>query len=78
MVWHDESTVTPRLTVYDLKTKVKSYIIKDVDSAVFLLFTAIKSCGVQIPMSTYVIYLHAHRLKIAAGSNPDIYGNKVS
>ena len=33
LVWHDKSTGVPRLTVYDLKTRVRSYITKDVDSS---------------------------------------------
>ena len=78
LVWHDESTVTPKLTVYDLKTKVRSYITKDVDS------NSIPSIyGNKIVWSAnsnvYIRDISAcTQTKIAAGSNPDIYGNKVS
>ena len=78
LVWHDESTVTPKLTVYDLKTKVRSYITKDVDS------NSIPSIyGNKIVWSAnsnvYIRDISAcTQTKIAAGTNPDIYGNKVS
>ena len=78
LVWHDGSTVTPKFTVYDLKTKVRSYITKDVDS------NSIPSIyGNKIVWSAnsnvYIRDISAcTQTKIAAGSNPDIYGNKVS
>ncbi len=78
LVWHDESTVTPRLTVYDLKTKVRSYIIKDVDSSSIPSIYGNKIVW-SANSNVYICDISAcTQTKIAAGSNPDIYGNKVS
>lgn len=78
LVWHDESTGVPRFTVYDIKTRARSYITKDVDNgsipAIYgnrIVWSANSNVYMRdISKST--------QTKIAAGSNPDIYGNKVS
>ena len=78
LVWHDESTTAPKLTVYDFKTKGRSYITKDVDSS-----SSPAIYGNKIVWSANSnVYIRdistCTQTKIAAGSNPDIYGTMVS
>jgi len=78
LVWHDESKGIPKLTVYDLKTKVRSSITKDVDSN---SVPAIHTNKIVWSANSNV-YIHdistRSQTKLAAGNNPDIYGNWVS
>ena len=78
LVWHDESTVTPKLTVYDLKTKARSYITKDVDSRSIPAIYGNKIVW-SANSNVYIRDISTRtQTKIAAGTNPDIYGNMVS
>jgi beta propeller repeat protein len=78
LVWFDKSTGVPKFTVYDIKTKARSYITKNIDTdsvpAIYgsrIVWSAIGNVYVRdISKST--------QTKIAAGSNPDVYGNKIS
>lgn len=78
LVWHDESSGVPRLTVYDIKTRARSHITKDVDkSSIPAIY------GSRIVWSTdSCVYMRdistSMQTKIAAGSNPDIYANRIS
>lgn len=78
LVWHDESSGVPRLTVYDIETRAKSHIIKDVDNS---SIPAIYGSRIVWSADSYV-YIRdmstSTQTKIAAGSNPDIYANRVS
>lgn len=77
LVWHDESTGVPRLTVYDLETGARSYITKDVDSdsipAIYgnrIVWSANSSVYMRdISTST--------QTRIAGGNDPGIYDNKI-
>lgn len=78
LVWHDESTVTPKFTVYDFKNKVRSYITKDVDSKSIPSIYG-KKIVWSANSNVYIRDISTRtQTKIATGSNPDIYGNKVS
>jgi beta propeller repeat protein len=78
LVWLDKSKGVPKLTVYDIKTKARSYITKNIDAesipAIYgskIVWSATGNVYVRdISSST--------QTKIAAGNNPDIYGNKIS
>lgn len=78
LVWLDKSKGVPKLTVYDTKTNARSYITKNIDAesipAIYgskIVWSAIGNVYVRdISTST--------QTKIAAGNNPDIYGNKIS
>jgi len=78
LVWHDESSGVPRLTVYDIETRARSYITKDVDNS---SIPAIYGSRIVWSADSYV-YIRdistSTQTKIAAGSNPDIYANRVS
>lgn len=78
LVWHDESSGVPKLTVYDIKTRAMSQITKDVDKdsipAIYgswIVWSA-DSCVYVYDIST------STQTKIAAGNSPDIYDNRVS
>lgn len=78
IVWHDESTGVPRLVVYDLEARARSYITMDVDRG---SIPAISGSRIVWSANSSV-YLRdistSKQTKIAAGDNPDIYGNKIS
>lgn len=78
LVWHDESSGVPRLTVYDIETRERSDITKDVDNS---SIPAIYGSRIVWSADSYV-YIRdistSTQTKIAAGSNPDIYANRVS
>lgn len=78
LVWHDESTGVPRLTLYDHESRARSYITKGVDhdsvpaiSGSRIVWSA-NSCVYMYDVST------STQTGIAAGNNPDIYGSKIS
>lgn len=78
VVWHDESSGASRLTVYDVKTAARSYIVKDVDSS---SIPAIY--GTRIVWSANsTVYMRdisqSTQTKIASGENPDIYDTKIT
>jgi len=77
LLWHDESSGTPRLTVYDISTAAKTYIIQNVDQysrpAIYgnrIVWCANNSVYLR-DMST------STQAKIGNGSDPDIYDTKV-
>ncbi len=78
LVWLDKSTGVPKFTVYDIKTNSRSYITKNIAAesipAIYgsrIVWSANGNVYVRdISTST--------QTKIAAGNNPDIYGNKIS
>jgi beta propeller repeat protein len=78
LVWLNKSTGVPKFTIYDIKTKARSYITKNINTdSVPAIY------GSRIVWSaTGNIYLRdiskSTQTKIAAGSNPDIYGNMIS
>lgn len=85
LVWHDESSGIPRLTVYDIPSGARSYITKNVDS------TSIpKIYGNRIVWSAnynqsnynYNVYMcdisTFTQNQIAVGRSPDIYGTKIT
>lgn len=78
LVWHDGSSGIPRLTVYDIKTRTRSHITKDVDNS---SIPAIYGSRIVWSADSYV-YMRdistSTQTKIAAGNNPDIYSNRVS
>jgi beta propeller repeat protein len=78
LVWHDESSEIPRLTVYDISTASKTYIIQNVDKS---SIPAIYGSRIVWSANSYV-YMHdistSTQTKIADGDNPDIYANMIS
>lgn len=78
LVWHDESSEIPRLTVYDISTASKTYIIQNVDKS---SIPAIYGSRIVWSANSYV-YMHdistSTQTKIADGNNPDIYANMIS
>lgn len=77
VVWHDDSSGTPMLTVYDLKSKSKSYITQNVDSS---SIPAI--CGNIIAWSANDgVYMQdiskSTQTMVGTGTNPDIDGTKI-
>lgn len=78
LVWHDESSEIPRLTVYDISTASKTYIIQNVDKS---SIPAIYGSRIVWSANSY-IYMHdistSTQTKIAGGNNPDIYANMIS
>jgi beta propeller repeat protein len=77
IVWHDESSGTPRLAVYDIPTATKSYITQNVDQ-----YSKPAIYGDRIVWSANdSVYLRnistSTQSKIGNGSNPDIYDTKV-
>jgi len=78
LVWHDGSSEIPRLTVYDISTASKTYIIQNVDKS---SIPAIYGSRIVWSANSYV-YMHdistSTQTKIAGGNNPDIYANMIS
>lgn len=78
LVWHDESSEIPRLTVYDISTASKTYIIQNVDKS---SIPAIYGSRIVWSANSY-IYMYdistSTQTKIAGGNNPDIYANMIS
>jgi beta propeller repeat protein len=77
IVWHDESSGTPRLAVYDIPTATKNYITQNVDQ-----YSKPAIYGDRIVWSANdSVYLRnistSTQSKIGNGSNPDIYDTKV-
>lgn len=77
LVWYDESTKMPRFTVYDLKTRARSHISKNVDNT---SIPAIYGNRVVWSANTTVYMWETFsrtQTQIAIGDNPDIYRNKI-
>ncbi|MFZ2499491.1 hypothetical protein [Methanosarcina sp.] len=77
LVWLDESSGTPRLTVYDIPTATKSYITQNVDQ-----YSKPAIYGDRIVWSSndsvYLMNISTSTQTIIGnGSNPDIYDTKV-
>lgn len=78
LVWLNKNARTPKLTVYDIKTKTSSYITKNIDAE---SIPAIYGSKIVWSANGNVYFRDISKStqsKIAAGSNPDIYGNKIS
>lgn len=78
LVWHDKSAGMSRLTVYDIKTRAKSYIIQDIAAnSIPAIYgnRIVWSANGNVYMRDISTHLQT---KIAVGDNSDIYGNKVS
>ena len=85
MVWHDESSGTPRLTVYDIPSGVRSYITKDVDSTSIPAIYGnriVWSANYNESNYNYNVYMRdistSKQIKIADGNSPDIYNSKIA
>jgi beta propeller repeat protein len=77
LVWHDESSGTPRLAVYNIPTATKTYITQDVDQ---YSKPAIYEDKIVWSANDSVYFMNlstSRQTKIASGSNPDIYDTKV-
>jgi 40-residue YVTN family beta-propeller repeat len=84
VVWHDESNGTPRITVYDIPSGARSYIIQDVGN-----YSCPAIYGNRIVWSAnynestynYSIYMRdistSTQAWIAEGESPDIYDTKI-
>ena len=78
IVWNDKSTGVPRLTVYDIKSGARSQITRNIDAN---NVPAINGNRIVWSANGNVYMRDISRstqMKIAAGNNPDIYGNKIS
>ncbi|WP_440946182.1 hypothetical protein ACSAZL_19255 [Methanosarcina sp. T3] len=85
LVWHDESTGVPRLTLYGLETRARSYVTKsvDCDSVPAISGSVPAISGSRIVWSANsCVYMHdistSTQTGIAAGNSPDVYGSKIS
>ena len=85
LVWHDESSGTPRLTVYDINTAARSYITKDVDSySIPAIYGSriVWSANYNESNYNYNVYMRdistSKQTKIADGNSPDIYNTKIT
>ena len=78
LVWHDESSGVPKLTVFDIPSGARSYITKDVDNG---SIPAIYGGRIVWSADSFV-YMRdistSQHTKIATGSNPDIYDNMIT
>lgn len=77
LVWHDESSGTPRLTVYDTYSSARSYITQNIDQ-----YSNPAIYGNRIVWSTNdSVYMRdistSTQTKIGLGSDPDIFDTKV-
>lgn len=78
VVWRDSSNGVPMLTVYDLKSKSKSYVTQNVDSSSIPMI-----CGNIITWSANDgVYMRdiskSTQTMIGTGTNPDIDGTKIA
>lgn len=84
LVWH-ESSGTPRLAVYDIKTTTRSYITKDVDnSSIPYIYgnRVVWSANYNETNYNYNVYMHdistSTQSRIAYGEHPDIYDTRIT
>jgi beta propeller repeat protein len=77
LVWHDESTGVPRLTVYDLKTRDRSYITTDVDSGSVPVIYGNRIVWDANSIVCMRDISNSIQIRIASGNDPDIYDNKI-
>ena len=88
LVWHDESSGTPRLTVYDISSGARSYITQNVDNRSFpaiygdrIVWSVIWSANYNESSYNYNVYMRdistSTQAWIAQGENPDIYDTKI-
>ncbi len=78
LVWYDESSGTPRLTVYDIPTASRSYITQDVDQ-----YSRPAIYGNRIVWSAnFSVYMRdistSTQTQITSGESPDIYDTKIA
>jgi beta propeller repeat protein len=78
LVWHDNSTGVPKLTVYDIMNNSRSQITQDIDAK---SAPAING-NIVVWSANGNVYMRdiskSAQTMIAAGNNPDIYGNKIT
>lgn len=77
LVWHEDSNGVPKLTVYDINTKARSYIVHDVDQS-----SRPAIYGSRIVWSANSnVYMRdistSTQTQIASGEAPDIYDTKI-
>ena len=88
LVWHDESSGTPRLTVYDISSGARSYITQNVDNRSFpaiygdrIVWSEIWSANYNESSYNCNVYMRdistSTQAWIAQGENPDIYDTKI-
>jgi beta propeller repeat protein len=84
IVWHDESSGTPRLTVYDIPSGNRSYITQDVDQySIPHIYgnIIVWSANYNDSYHSYNVYMRdmstSKQTQIAIGNSPDIYETKV-
>ncbi len=85
LVWYDESSGTPRLTVYDISSGARSYIIKDVDNRSIPHIYGnriVWNANYNESDNNYDVYMRdistSTQTKIAEGNSPDIYNTKIA
>ena len=85
LVWHDESSGTPRLTVYDISSGARSYITQNVDNRSFPAIYGdriVWSANYNESSYNYNVYMRdistSTQIKIAEGNGPDIYNTKIA
>jgi len=82
LVWHDESSMTPRLTVYDIPSGSRSYITKNVDQYSIPSIYGNRIVWRTLTASNYIIYMRdistSTQTQITTGNDPYIYGTKIT
>ena len=85
LVWHDESSGTPRLAVYDLSTVAKTYITQNVDQysrPAIYGSRIVWSADYNKNSSNYNVYMRdistSTQTRIASGEDPDIYDTRIT
>jgi hypothetical protein len=83
MVWHDESSGKPRLTVYDIPSGARSYIMQNVDKYSFpKIYGNIIVWSADHLTSYPNVYMcdisSFKQTKIAEGYSPDVYDTKIA
>jgi beta propeller repeat protein len=77
LVWHDESNGTPRIAIYDIPSRSKIFVTKDVDNQ---SFPRIYGTRIVWSANNSVYYRDistSTQTKIGSGYNPDVYDTKV-
>ena len=84
LVWHDESSGVPRLTVYDIPSGARSYITNDVDNRSIPSIYGnriIWSANYNESTYNYSVYMRdistSTQAWITEGENPEIYDTKI-
>jgi PGF-pre-PGF domain-containing protein len=85
LVWHDESSGTPGLAVYDIKTSEKYHITENVDSSSIPCIYGnriVWSANYNETNHNYNVYMRdistSTQTRIAYGEHPDIYDTRIT